>query len=431
MKTKNIYLSFIILLAIAISSCTGNNTKSHHRISSSKTKSDTNTLSQESKHYTYFMPYNNKVDGILAIIDPHGKPNLIMDSLHSFADSNHLALIGLKEIENGISGFNFIIGRDIKHFIAYKNLKNIKVYLLGFSGGARMALLYSQRNRIDGLIVCGAGLQRQTQLPYPVVMMSGLRDFNFMEQYYSPNNPKTFEKNILAIHFHGKHQWPPIKDLYDAIGFIVQRNIGVNDSKSEYYTHLSEKYFSEKDYFLSFKSMEVAYKLSDNSNIEKMRTKLVALSQNPKIKTYFNRLNKYITDEQERYQMLGEALKIQNLKWWNNQINYMKAKTTSSNKLEAESYSRTLAYLGILMYSRLNATAAGRGEFDLFPKYLSIYEKIEPKNPDLFFFKGIYAYTQGQEDEAIHDLKNSLKLGFTDINKMKKFFSQDFLNSVL
>lgn len=422
----------LILILLLFSSCTGNKNKPQNIENSNLPISTTAPISQDSKHYSYYLPKDDSVGGILVIMDPHGKPNLIMDSLHILADSKHLALIGLNEIENGIANYNNIINRDLQHFIEYKKLHNKRIFLVGFSGAARMALNYSEKNKIHGLIICGAGLQRQTQLPFPVVMMSGMSDFNFMEQYYTPSNPRTFERNITAIHFKGKHQWPPVKVLNDAIEFITKRNTGDGNKQSDYYAQLSTKHYSEKEYFLSFKSMEVAYKLSNDDNIEKRRKELISLSQDNKVKLYFQRLNQYITEEQKRYQMLSNALEIQDLNWWNNQINYMESKTTANkNSLESESYSRTLAYMGILMYSRLNAVSAGRGRFDLYPKYLSIYEKLEPQNPDLFFFKGIYAYTQGNQQEATQDLKKALELGFTDIGKMRKYFSQDFLNQIL
>ncbi len=423
---------FVLVLILFTVSCTDNNGNLKNYREKSKKATQLSSRIQKSNHYTYYIPKDSSIEGVLIIMDPHGKPNLVLDSLHSFSDQNHLALLGLKEIENGISNYNSIIKRDLQHFLSLNNLHNMKIYLLGFSGAARMALIYSQRNRINGLIVCGAGLHRQTSLPFPTVMISGLSDFNFIEQYYTSDSPRTFNRNSIAIHFKGKHQWPPIYVLDDAIQFIINRNSGKGSSNSRYYEDLSKKYYSEKEYFLSFKSMEVAYKLCSVEDIKTMRKKLVSLSNDTKVKLYFQRQNKYLSEEQKRYQMLSESLEVQDLKWWNNQINYIIDKSNSNkNELAAQSYSRTLAYLGILMYSRLNAVSAGRGHYDLFPKYLSIYEKLEPDNPDLYFFKGIYAYTQGRQDESKQYLKKSLQLGFTDKAKMNKYFSQDFLYGIL
>ena len=82
------------------------------------------------------------------------------------------------------------------------------------------------------------------------------------------------------------------------------------------------------------------------------------------------------------------------------------------------------------MYSRLNATIAGRGQYALIPTYLSIYERIEPDNPDLYFFKAVYAYTQSNDADALLFLQKAKDLGFNNLPLMNKFFSQDFINTL-
>ena len=382
--------------------------------------------------YSYYLPSDStNIKAIIIIMDPHGKPNIVMDSMHHIADNNQIALLGLSEIKNGISNHQLIIERDLKDFTTEKNIIQPKIYLLGFSGAARMAVLYAQRNRIDGLMICGAGMRRQSQLPFPTVLMAGMGDFNFMEQFYGPNNPKIFQKSIIALHYRGKHAWPPIEIMNEAIEFILARGTASSDAIAQKFQNKSKEYLEQKEYYLSFKSMEVAYKLSSAEYQETRKNDLIKLSNKYSIKTYFSRLELYMEGEQKRYQMLNASLDVQDLIWWNNQINFMENKTKGKrNLLEADSYSRTMAYLGILMYSRLNAGIAGRGQYALIPKYLEIYQRIEPQNPDLYFFKAVYAYTQSQEADALNFLRKAKDLGFTDDDKIRTFFAQDFVNKL-
>ena len=383
-------------------------------------------------HYTYYLPSDSlNIKSILIIMDPHGEPNLIMDSLQLVSNQNNIALLGLPEISNGISNHQFIIQRDLKDFIQSKNLQNIKLYLLGFSGAARMATVYAQNNRIDGLLLCGAGLGRQTELPFPTVLMAGMGDFNFMEQYYSPSDPRTFQKKTIALHFYGKHQWPPAEIITDAIGFIENRAKNTGNEMAKEFEIKSESYFQKGAYYLSFKYSEAAYKLSNEAEDEQRRNKLVALSNNKRVKNYFQQLNTMMEEEQKRYSILSESLTSKDSIWWKNQINFIENKSTNStNTIESQSYTRTLAYMGILMYSRLNATIAGRGQYALIPTYLSIYERIEPDNPDLYFFKAVYAYTQSNDADALLFLQKAKDLGFNNLPLMNKFFSQDFINTL-
>ncbi len=430
MLLRKIKLAIIITLLGLFSSCT--HTSSNSTKEAPITSQDTSQVKiKKSTHYIYYIPGDSIVNGILIVLDPHGKPAIIMDSLHSIADNNHLALLGLNDIRNGISAYKEIINRDLHHFESYAAISPSYIYLLGFSGGSRMAAIYARRNRINGLILCGAGLNRQTQFPFPVVMISGMGDFNFMEQYYTPDDATTFNKNIITLNFKGKHQWPKAKLIADAIDFVIGRNEGKNSSEANAYAKQSTELLKQKEYYLSFKAMEMAYKLSDGNLAEKRKQQLIALSNNPNVKSYFHRLQKYINEEQQRYQMLSHAMEIQDLKWWNNQIDYIESKAADKkNKLRAASYQRTKAYLGILVYSRLSAASSGRGHYNLIPKYLEIYKRLEPKNPDLFFFKAIYALSQDKQEEALNYLRKAKKLGFNDQNKIYRFFPQELINKL-
>lgn len=383
-------------------------------------------------NYSYYLPSDStNIKAIIIIMDPQGKPNLVMDSMHQIADDNQIALLGLNEIKNGISNHQLIIQRDLKDITAEQNIIQPKIYLLGFSGAARMAVLYAQRNRIDGLMICGAGMRRQNQLPFPTVLMAGMGDFNFMEQFYGPDNPKIFQKNIIALHYRGKHAWPPTEVMNNAIEFVLSRGTASSDAIAKKFQNKSMEYLEQKEYYLSYKSMEVAYKLSSAKHQEIRKNDLIKLSNKYSVKTYFARLELHMEEEQKRYQMLNASLDVQDLIWWNNQINFMENKSKGKrNLLEADSYSRTMAYLGILMYSRLNAGIAGRGQYSLIPKYLEIYQRIEPQNPDLYFFKAVYAYTQSKETDALKYLRKAKDLGFTDDDKIRTFFAQDFVNKL-
>ncbi len=428
MKAKRVLFGVsIFLLSILANSC-GDSKKEQYK----KLVKPHKEIIKESKHYTYYLPNDSvQIHGILVIMDPHSKPNLVMDSLHTFADTHNIALLGLNEIKNGISNYNDIIRRDLGHFLKFKKLQQQKIYLVGFSGAARMALMYANRNKIDGLVIVGAGTNRQTQMPFPTVLVAGTRDFNFLEQYYSPNNPKSFERNRIAIHYRGIHQWPPIHILEDALIFVVNKGHNTSDEIAMRYEKKSQKYLKNSNYYLAVKSMEVAYKLSSNKNIQERKKKYITLISQPRVKRYFIKLEKYINEEYSRYKDMSNYLTTKDIKWWKNQINFYDIKASSTKHLiSADSYARTKAYLGILIYSHLNAVIAGRGNYKLIPKYLQIYEIIAPKNPDYFFFKGVYAYTQGSESDALKYIRQAKEYGFTDDFKISKYFPREFVDKL-
>ena len=389
--------------------------------------SNSKTLEAEltkSDKYEFYLPAKpSEVQSILVIMDPHGQKVFHMDSLTSFADEHRMALIWLKEIKNGESNFESIISRDLNHFIQYSKISHSKIYFLGFSGAARMAIAYSAKNRIDGLVICGVGLGRQSQLPFPIALICGMGDFNFLEQYYGLNDPKVFQKNRVTFHYNGTHGWPPNTILRDAIYFVMARGINTTDEKAAYFSEKSKSYFNDKNYYLSFRAMEVSYKLSDANHEDQRRKELIDLSENWYMKNYFQRYELYLEEEQKRFQVLAASLDIQDFNWWVNQIKYIDVRSNSKrNQMEAESYSRTKAFMGILMYSRVQGAFQGRNQFALISKYLKIYELVEPENPDMFFFKAVYAYAQNAENDAATYLSKAVELGFNDKNKLQQYF---------
>jgi len=427
MTVKNIILVLSVLTFGLLIGCSNSKKEEYKKLVKPHKE-----ILKESNRYVYYLPKDStKLKGIIIVMDPHSKPSQVVDSLHGFADNNVMAVLGLKDIRNGISNYQDIINRDLGHFLKLKKLKQQKIYLVGFSGAARMALLYANRNKIDGLVLVGAGTNRQSQMPFPTVLVAGTRDFNFLEQYYSPKDEKSFERNRIAIHYRGKHQWPPINVLKDALDFAINKGHIISDDLAKKYEEKSKNYLEKGNIYLSVKAMEASYKLSINETVELRKEKFIKLISQKKVARYFTRLDMYIKEEYKRYQEMSNYLKNEDIKWWKNQINYYDSKAASKRDLiAADSYARTKAYLGILVYSRLNATIAGRGQYSLIPKYFAIYEIIAPQNPDYYFFKGVYAYTQGSESDALKYINKAKEYGFTDDVKISKYFPREFIEKL-
>jgi hypothetical protein len=387
---------------------------------------------QKSTTYSYRLPVDSAhIQGVIIVLDPQGNPKPILGKIEETASANQLAIIGLNDIKNGVQDFENIIQRDYNHFINYKKISNAKLYLVGFSGGARMAAIYAANNRIDGLIVCGAGLGRVNQFPFPTAMISGTQDFNFVEQFYGPNDQRTYQKGIIALHFRGKHQWPPDSLLSQAQSFIINSGTNTDDSQAKEYEQQSKSELAQKNYFLAFKAMETAYKLSDKSHESERLEQLKTLSKNSRLAYQFTRMEKYLEEEQTRNQTLNDYVEKQDLSWWTKQIHYIENKAAGKrDEIAADSYARTLAFMGIVMYSKTLSAISGRTDFAQTPKFLEIYAMVDPQNPDLHFFKAVTAYAQNKEEQAISLMQQAKELGFDNPAMMSNFFSQEFINRV-
>ena len=121
----------------------------------------------------------------------------------------------------------------------------------------------------------------------------------------------------------------------------------------------------------------------------------------------------------------------QDTTWWKQEIqNIDKSAADKKDKLQSDSYARTRAFLGILLYSKTSAAFRNQGAKNQITKYLKIYELLEPDNPDVYYYKALYAYQNRNSALCIKDLTKSSQLGFSDYGRLHSDFPKDIYSQV-
>src|SRR5665647_394965 len=94
--------------------------------------------------------------------------------------------------------------------------------MTGFSGGARMALGYALAHPLNGLILCGAlaSPDQINALRCPVIAISGMDDFNFMETAQYLFQEQSTPGNLKIELTNASHCWPDNLMLANAFGFF-------------------------------------------------------------------------------------------------------------------------------------------------------------------------------------------------------------------
>ncbi len=330
---------------------------------------------------------------LIVFIDPHGDGKFIYDNIKAVYKSLDANIICLKNVENNIGNYFQLINNDIENYKKQTNRLVDNIYIVGFSGGARMAFQYANKQDVAGIVMCGAGIGNMinNKINFPLALISGTADFNFNEQYYSPFSNAAKNNNILGLNFNGKHEWPNNNLLVLAIQFIqskknasVLKNMNYNDMMNDY-----NEYRKHNEQYLAFKQIEVINKIF---NTEQTNTEFNNFISSDSFKKYITEFEVSLQIEFDRNNGLASALPSQTWEWWNNKIDEIdKTIINSDNELEQNSYKRTKAYLGIIMYSMVN-NEINKPDSKLIEKYLKIYEKLEPKNEDMKKFKEMYAY---------------------------------------
>jgi hypothetical protein len=348
------------------------------------------------------------------------------------AEQYGFQVVALNNVQNNDPKFQQHILQGITQAKQELQIDPKYIFLTGFSGGARMALNYALNNNTQGVIMMGAGPGNQsTAFPFPLAMISGMQDFNFAEQYYPISSPQVQNPDIITLHWKGKHEWPDSSTIADAVSFILYTSTAISEEDIIRIPQLEKAKAAQKNnnLFLYFKELELISKTSTGGMQEKTKTSIAAMQQGKNAQQYFQQFNNTLTAEQKRNQIYITELDERPLDWWKATIAKLDNLIAHDDGINSDSYARTRAFLGILLYSKTAAAVSGRGNAKLLPKYLEVYELLEPENADLFFFKAKYAYALSDNDGAIANLKKALKYGYKDQQKLHQSFPQMIISA--
>ena len=106
------------------------------------------------------------------------------------------------------------------------------------------------------------------------------------------------------------------------------------------------------------------------------------------------------------------AFENQDELWWTNQIQLLKADSNN------ESNQRILGYISLAAWSYSSKSVAVNN-FAFAVKALQIYKLVDPENSEQPFLAACLYSKNGMQDSAIYFLKEAVKLGMDDRNKIE------------
>ena len=101
-----------------------------------------------------------------------------------------------------------------------------RVYVAGFSGGARLALAWAGNGAVAGVIACGAGFSGSAipkQVPFRIYATAGTDDFNYDEVYTMSRDLSLRGVPQRFASFAGGHDWLPEALTAEALDFLSGR----------------------------------------------------------------------------------------------------------------------------------------------------------------------------------------------------------------
>lgn len=342
--------------------------------------------------YALYLPTSytqQKKYPVIFFFDAHARGNKPLKLYSQLADKYNFIFAGSNNSKNGIDNQTLgeLIAVTMNDVIEKFSIDPVQIYTSGFSGGAKVASIAAFGSpQIKGVIACAAAMPVEllTQpLNFDYIAIAGLEDFNYREMAVQDQQLKNITHDFFV--FKGGHEWAPVNVMDKAIRKMISNAMETGRKKKD------ERFITETSKFLKDSLIHINYSAAQQEQEKKL--------------------------QQQYMKALGEKDKS----WWVKETKMLHEKTKQKNNA-AYTYKRILNYLSMACYSFVNKGLV-QNQAEATGHYVSVYELIDPNNPDVYYFKAILFAKQGKNQETVDALKKSVELGLDDIEKVKSEFA--------
>jgi hypothetical protein len=389
--------------------------------------------------YCLYLPsdYNpEKNSPVLFCFDPHGDGTLPVLLFKDAGEKYGYIIIGSNNCKNGLQS------ETIKHIIDVLLLDTKtkiavdprRIYLAGFSGGARIASFVALNYGIaKGLIACSAGFDpSQGYGTFDIISIAGSEDMNYLEMRQMESALNNWPGKHQLFIFPGKHGWPPKTILEQSV--VSFELFAMRDKLVARNDTIVNNFISTADYeinrlirYHNFDSLACAYRLLHNTiyiaeglnDMTTIQDEKKNLEQNKDLMNYIESEKSIEITEAQKQDEYSKAYTTRGLNWWTAEISKLNTRANKASKSsEKQSAKRLLAYVSLMSFSYVN-TALNQQNWEAASVFVQIYGMADPENPDCHYFTACLYANTGKEQKAIDELKKSIALGFGDRNKLE------------
>jgi dienelactone hydrolase len=396
-------------------------------------------LTDPSQDYALYLPSGYNADKPLPVIyffDAHAAGKLPLAKYQELAERNGYILIGSNNSKNGTTweetqSIAAKLFSDSQQRLA---INTSRIYLCGFSGGARVAnALCILNGGISGVICCGAASpaanSKDPRSNYTFLGICGTKDFNYIEmRKYDMVDLSGHGVKHAFIEFDGKHEWPDSGTMGE--GFLwLELSAMRKDASLKNEAFIKENF---DNYSKRISALQDAKKTFETYNLVKKTVNFFdGLTD---LKNYFDlyaklkndpAVDKELKKEEESWKKEGElqsyyqqAFQEKNLDWWRQDVASINKKIKSGSKEEALMFQRTLDYLSLVAYMQTNA-AMQQNSLPAAEIFSGVYLLVDPTNNEAHYLAAEIAAVKGNEQQAIAELNAALEYGFKDINRLQ------------
>ena len=323
------------------------------------------------------------------------------------------------------------------------SVDNRRVYLAGFSGGARVAVAAAaaMQGQVAGVIGCGAGFHPGTPLSaagfFSYLGIIGIEDFNFPEMRALD---AALEK-LKTIHrldiFKGGHDWPPETACTRAIEWMELQAMktGLRNRDEDWIDTIfsraaeeAQAYERSRDIYDAYQAYAaLARDFAQLKDTRALQTKIRVMQNSREYKKAVQRENEMFQQQERLDSEIGgllesiasgqnRAFRIQELHRRFGDL-YEEANQTKDQAGRMVA-TRILASFWI----RLNESAEADLEskrYDLAALKLELMARIRPDNPLVYYYLSRAYARNGKTRDALKALRNAVAKGFKNAAELE------------
>jgi dienelactone hydrolase len=393
--------------------------------------------------YALYLPSNYSPDRkwpILYALDAGARGSLAVRRFKDAAEQYGYILAGSNNSRNGpLKVVEDAVNALVKDTEGRFSLDFRRVYLAGFSGGARVAILFgfALKERVAGIVACGAGfppaIQPSASIPFALYVTVGDEDFYFPELRALDRTLDGFHVAHQLETFRGGHEWPSETICTRAVEWFElqamksgnrEKDDSLIDSIYAKTVAAAASYEKEQQLFAALESYEAARSVfAGLRDVAALATKAKQLEQTPDVRKSLARekdvearqrntdaelsglLGDLIGDRDRPFAMQKLSSSFSSVR---NDANQRK------NEVDRLVALRVLTRFWILLNEE-TSLAFERHDYGPAALRLQVMTQIRPDNPQAYFHLARAYCRSGRKKEAIAALRDAVARGYKDI----------------
>lgn len=379
--------------------------------------------------YEIYLPttlIDTAVYPVVVFFSPQGDGKVPVEKYKAIAEEWEFILVGSNYTKNGMdanlamNGGNNLINDVVSRF----NVDPARLYLSGFSGGARIAGgLALQRMDVTGVICCSA-TPPESVAPRGYVGIAGLGDMNYLEMKKFQATQSGASLSELLV-FDGKHEWPSPIMMENAMLMISLYQPGTAQSgdMNKMSDTLTANVLKQCDTLSQISCMLEDNLLASVERAEKNYSGSGAIAERRKkvssscVKSDEQKWKDVETQENDLQTVLQESILSHDTIWWRDNADaYFETAKTGAEKFMRQ---RLRGYTSLLCYTYCNQ-AFSMNNVHAAEKLVKVYSIVDPSNNEWAYLQSGLYMRLNMTSEAIVSMNKAVELGFKDRKRVEK-----------